>query len=193
MERLKESIRTMKQLYSIIIGLALAESLLKTFAIVDSDPFDPTKLLWLFALISLILPFHHGALRHLDDAYLWTSTPPKKGALLLDYLVLFIEAGLLFTLAIFIHEPHNFLLVLVLLLSLDVLWGAISYFITHTFGSGVWKWVVINLGAILIIVLIEFTPLLDGLMPQYIVFLLYARAIADYLWAWEFYFPDMNH
>jgi len=60
----------------------------------------------LVAYVVTLVPFHHGAMRHLDVTYRQAGAPAvREGALLADFFLLFIEACLLLALAnVLVHS-----------------------------------------------------------------------------------------
>ncbi|MBK9067349.1 MAG: hypothetical protein IPL76_10780 [Gemmatimonadetes bacterium] len=54
--------------------------------------------------MATLFPFYHGALRHLDDAYLENENHHiKRGALIFDFLLLFLHAMCFVVLALLIQ------------------------------------------------------------------------------------------
>ena len=91
-ERIAESVRAMKALYSVVSGFALSQGFLRLVKPVDVGGVQTVvfagfypNFAWLVALIVTIIPFHHGALRHLDNVYIYPdpkAPQPKKFAVL---------------------------------------------------------------------------------------------------------------
>ena len=64
-ERIKESVGTLKQLYSVVIALALTEAIASLVSKSDSGvAVNYSPLPWFIALVFTLIPFHHGAMRH---------------------------------------------------------------------------------------------------------------------------------
>lgn len=178
--------------------LGLVNLLCKTFrqailvlvTVAEDDPIvDYATLPWFVAFVVTLIPFYHGALRHVDEAYIFTRVRPRDLTFLVDYLILFSEAGVLFLLALVIDEPQSFLYVFALLLLVDLAWAIMTHFLTNRFEE-VRTWATINFVSLLVMALIHWTPMLDAAEPVYLVVLAVLRTAADYTFAWKFYFPE---
>ncbi len=96
--------------------------------------------LFLVVVVTLI-PFYHGAFRHMDDIYIFPEAPRKRPGprvLLVDYLLLMFEAGLLVWLATSISNLVIFTQGFVFLMAVDVLWAAVTGILTPA--KSVFKW-----------------------------------------------------
>lgn len=193
-ERIKErSVDSLQQIYAVVIALAIAQaiqSLLK-------DPvrgtfLEPSQILVglpaFVAFLVTLAPFWHGMNRHLDRCYLEKKSAVVQGALLLDFITFFLEAGLLFAAGWSLRSGIYSFIALGALLVVDMLWGFVSHQI-HFPGqkSHVRKWSAINLVAIVIAILLVAYPF----NPKTIVLMVIAimRSIVDYWFCWDFYFP----
>jgi hypothetical protein len=90
-EKMTRSVDTLKELYTVAVGVALVmsvETLAKETA--QTSVFGSEDL-WLFLVIAAtLIPFYHGAFRHMDDIYVFAAPGKRPGSkvLLLDYLLL---------------------------------------------------------------------------------------------------------
>src|SRR5262245_24966570 len=93
-EASKNSVSQLAELYTVVIGIALSISIYNT---IDSSrvaiPLNLDYLPNLLTMLVLIIPFYHGAVRHLFATYVENggSTRIKSGALLADFVLLFLE------------------------------------------------------------------------------------------------------
>src|SRR5215218_1854450 len=92
-EKIKESVNTLKQLYSVVIALALTEAIVSLVSRTDTSvTVHYAAVPWCIGLVFTLIPFHHGAMRHLDEAYTFPTVRYRKWTFLVDYLILFAEA-----------------------------------------------------------------------------------------------------
>ena len=131
---LENSIQTLKILYMVVAGLALADGLEK-FVFNDKEQFQLPEdiILWVFLAIfvSTVARFVHGAMRHFDHFYIeqpqqinWRRQP------LWDFLFLGFEAFVFFILAFSLDNQPRFITYYLVLLLLDTFW-LIGVFFTH--------------------------------------------------------------
>lgn len=199
-KRIENSIRSLSNLYTVVIGVALS---LAVTGVVDSakglEAATVTSVCLFIAFIATLFPFVHGAIRHLDDVYLENPNKHiKDGALVIDFVLLFLHALAFLVLALLIKKPNHFAWGLEVILTIDVLWGAFTYFAASTkrTDSAEFKWFVINLitvgiGAIYLInndiYLEDFVEPVKLAVP--ILFISIIRSLVDYVWCRSFYFP----
>src|ERR1700739_376328 len=141
----ERSVDMLRELYSVVVGLALVGAIEN---VIEKSPTAGVlvhwnSILWFAAVFATLLPFYHGALRYLDDVYIFAGKQPKRLALLVDYLFLFSEACLLVALGLLIARPEAFTPVFAALIGLDVIWALSGYFITETGFETVWRWLLI--------------------------------------------------
>lgn len=127
-EARKDSVRHLLFLYSVVGALSLETAISNLIDVNRSGiPVNWTVAPMTVAFMVTLVPFFHGALRHLDDYHVFVTGPSlKRGALLADFVFLFLQASLLFALASFTPSYRNFLGTLMLLLLLDIVWGTVS-------------------------------------------------------------------
>jgi hypothetical protein len=195
----ENSVRHLANFYTVVSGLALTMAI---FRLVDERgqilPFQLPTFLLCIAFLSTLLPFYHGALRHLDVTYVEIAPSqgePKAGAFLADFVILFVESCLFIVLAVKITEPVTFTLVFGGLMLFDAIWG----FLAHLAFSGPKKgkqeltWAKINFVTLLVIFAFLYTEgLLDNLkapvQPLTVALVLFvialARTVVDYWFSW---------
>ena len=184
-----------------MIGIALSAAIYNT---INQDangvPLHFDHLFNFGAVLVTIIPFYHGAVRHLMATYVEDggSSKIKNGALMADYVLLFLEGCVFVTLAVLVANTETLIWVLVTLLLLDSVWGFLAW-LAFTGAQSQYaerKWAIINLLCAGILVLIgvygNATITSDPLMAQgSIFFVMVLRTIADYGWCWNFYYPPI--
>lgn len=202
----ESSVKNLQTLYSIVIGLSLVQAV----RTIIGDPvgqIDVGGIPYFLSFFFILVPFYHGALRHLDSTYIEApSKRVKSGALMADFLLLFLEAVLFLALSMVIKAHELFAWLMSALLLLDTVWGFLAHlaFSDRSHSTGVekgWtpegKWATINVVSCVILVLfIIFSPrtplwLFDsfgvGLCAICIL-----RTVIDYMLTWDFYFPPIT-
>lgn len=197
------AIRSLSSLYTVVIGVALSVAAVQL--VNQSEGISGISLVQLslfFSLVCTLIPFYHGALRHLDNAYLESpNLHIRDGALILDVLLLIAHGMTFVVLAMLLNLPNQFAWVLVVLIFVDVLWGIFVYYgpSTQKGPSAEGKWALINTvfvllgGTLLYLLDIRLQPVADPLkiaLPIAVICLL--RTLIDYGLCWPFYFPPIE-
>jgi hypothetical protein len=200
-EAQKNSVRNLQNLYSIVVGLGLSLSI---YNLVDTSregvPFKLELLPFFFSFLLTLIPFYHGALRHLDATYVERGgRQVRSGALLADFALLFFESCILLGLAVLLPIPRFFAWGFVILLTLDTIWGFLVYlvFSQDAKPKPELRWALINFVTAVILsicfVIIDIFPPVAGageLKLWVIIFSVsFIRTIVDYRLCWNFYFP----
>ena len=126
----ENSVKQLCDLYTVVVGLALSIAISK---VIDETavylPISRANVWTFLVFIITVVPFYHGALRHLYATYVehGGSKRIKNGALLIDYALLFVEGGVLVGLAYLIQSPSGFLGLFILLMFLDSVWGLLAH------------------------------------------------------------------
>ena len=203
-EAAQNSVRHLQGLYSMVVALALT---IATTEFIDVGAGTIPVNLRLFPIflsfLVILLPFYHGALRHLDISYIEHGCrAERKGALLGDFVFLFVEGCLFVTLALLIPKSNHFAWALLSLLTLDIIWGLLAHFAFSHEGNikTQLKWAAINSIAamVLTIYLILACCLISPTQNASVAFgigvfgICIIRTIADYALCWDFYYPG-NH
>lgn len=198
--RKENSVKSLVNLYTVVIGVALSAAVVGVIDVdrgLESATLVSTSLF--VAFVATLFPFFHGALRHLDDAYIENENEHiKDGALVVDFVLLFLHALAFVVLSLLINKPGHFAWVLVVLLSIDVIWGLFAHFASSSKGSltAESKWMIINFVFVGIvasylvnqdITLNELSEPLKLAVP--VAFICIVRSLADYVWCKDFYFP----
>jgi hypothetical protein len=200
-KRKENSVKSLTELYTVVIGVALSlavASLIKQEVGLASIT-APSAFLF-FAFVVTLFPFYHGALRHLDDAYVENKSDHiKDGALIFDFLLLFFHGLVFVVLSQLISKPIDFACAITGLLLVDVVWGAFAYFASSSKNdfAAEGKWTIINLIFVLIAACYLYP---NGLYPGsdvtepkgiaiYVAAACLIRSLVDYIWGSKFYFP----
>lgn len=197
----ENSIRSLINLYTVVMGVALSLAITKLIdAQAGLQSVTVSSGLLFIAFIATLFPFYHGALRHLDDAYIENNNRHiKDGALVFDFLLLLLHGIGFVVLSILIAIPNHFAWALVALLSIDVIWGVFVHFGSSSKDehAAEWKWTIINFVFVAMAVWylvahsIFMAPMLEPLILSIpIAIACIVRTIVDYLWGKDFYFPE---
>lgn len=203
----RNSVKHLASLYTVVVGLALASginNLINTEA--QPVPFKIDTFLTFLAFLVTLIPFYHGALRHLDITYIEDKHPKvRDGALMVDFAILFVEGCFFLALSVLLVKPITFAWGIALLLVVDVMWGFFAHLAfspdkTSENMKPEGKWSIINL---ITIVILLFYLISNKIYPNsnefnmveiasLIFILLSIRSIFDYICTWKVYFPSDN-
>lgn len=198
--RMQNSVKSLVNLYTVVIGVALS---LAVVGLIDATKGIESITLvtgsLFVAFVATLFPFFHGALRHLDDAYIENDSKHiKDGALVVDFILLFLHALAFVVLSLLLSKPGHFAWVLSALLTIDVLWGLYAYLASSSKSSpnAELRWAFINLVSVAVVVsyLINQNIFLDDLdepikLAVPMAFVCIIRSLVDYFACRTFYFP----
>lgn len=199
-KRKENSVRSLTNLYTVVIGVALSVAIA---TLINSEKglsavTIPSSLLFL-AFIATLFPFYHGALRHLDDAYIENENAHiKDGALIIDFLLLFFHGIMFVLLSLLLNKPNHFGWVLVALFLIDVIWGVFTHFgsSSRTPASAEGRWTILNFAFLAVLgAYLYCNDIFLGsvLHPKKLSLLIAVgcviRTLIDYVWCKSFYFP----
>ncbi|ARU40004.1 hypothetical protein CCB80_02170 [Armatimonadetes bacterium Uphvl-Ar1] len=196
----QHSARSLVSLYTVIIGVSLTfgiAGLIDPKAGLSSISVSAIKLF--LAYLATLFPFYHGALRHLDDAYFENPiSVDKRGILIVDFCLLFLHALGFVVLSVLLKLPIDFAHVLLTILTIDVIWGFITYFGSEgkkSFNATL-KWALLNFFAVGLgtcYLAVNGILFAAGKVPtgMHVVILVFAlfRTVLDYIICGSFYFP----
>lgn len=193
---IERSVDSLQKIYAVVIALAISQAIQTLLRgskdQVLSSAGDVLDAMPAFvAFVVTLVPFYHGMNRHLDHCYLEKpEADVRQGALLFDFGVFFVEAGLLFAAAWLIRSGLWAFACLGSLLLVDMLWGGLSHLI-HYWGHkpSIVRWSVINLiagGAALLVALMVYP---SKRLPLILMIIAIGRTVCDYGFCWKFYFP----
>lgn len=199
------SVRNLENLYSIVAALGLS---LAIYNLIDTAsetiPFKFDLLPFFLAFLITLIPFYHGALRHLDVTYVEQGGKQvRKYALLIDFFALFFESCLLLALAVLLTKPVFFAWGLVMLLAFDTIWSISAHF---GFSQDVkpkaeLRWALINFIAVIVLsiylIIFNFVPnatyAADLKLSIGIPSISLLRTVIDYIFCWNFYYPSSKY
>jgi hypothetical protein len=200
-EARKRSVDNLQRLYTVVISLAVTESLRKLLVNFSINGTVAGYKEWLMfvSLIFTVVPFYHGANRYLDATYVTEERSAKHHALMVDFVMLFFEGMLFFGLAMVMANEALFYTVLGGLFLLDILWvGATNLTATGDEDKmpGFKIWASINFLAMLALLFFVWSNLLnwdfwssETVRSIALVGVAIARTIWDYIRVWRFYYP----
>jgi hypothetical protein len=190
--RLESSVRHLQALYAIAVAVALGFGFEHT---VDARS-KATAIALLVALVMTLIPFYHGTLRYLDDAYVFSDTN-RKEAVLLEFVVRFLESCLFFGLAAAIGNPVVFGWFFVALLVTNIVWTRLTqlFCVKRAAPSPSFDWRAVNFvtvtAAIVFLSVLGTGSHAGGGSHPFVVggilMLALARTAADYHTSWRFY------
>lgn len=202
-KKLENSVKSLVNLYTVVIGAALSIAVAGAIDIDKGlESLTTSSMVLFIAFVVTLFPFFHGALRHLDDAYIENDNDHiKTGALIIDFSLLFLHALTFLVLSQLLKKPADFAWLLIGLLAIDVIWGIFAYFGSSSRGklSPEIRWSIINFFFIcgIAFYLIDNDIYLgwqgsSGKLAALTTIACLIRSAADYLWCHEVYFPKEN-
>jgi len=193
-EKIKSSIRSLRELYSGVFALALYEAIRGLAEIRDVHSSLQFRF-FLVAFCATLVPFYHGTMRYFEDSYLVTTSELKPAYFLLDFLTLCTAAGSLVWLGAMFgtdFKSDYFIKVYAFLLAVDIFWGFMTHPLTRSYKKVKhWLW----LNAITLCAIAGLWYWRDTFQGHAItIFLLIApaRSILDYVFNWKMYFPTVD-
>lgn len=197
------SVDNLQRLYTVVVSLAITESLRRLISGVvgSSDTTDYTHWLMFVSLLVTLVPFYHGANRYLDATYVTMEREAKRGTLMIDFLFLFVEGLAFFAIAALIPRGAPvFYTGLAMLFVLDAIWvGLTNLTAAHDSDRmpGYTKWAIANGVAASFLLLMVWTNTFTGTAiwrderAGHIALMVTAlvRTIYDYVKVWPFYYP----
>jgi len=192
------SLEHLQDLYTVTVGLSLTIGVERLFPGELHGTLEAGAVATFIAFLATLLPFYHGALRHLDQKYIYLVNgrkPPPRWLLFVDFLTLFLEACLLISMGATVEQPRTFLVLLLLLLLLDIIWSQIPRFAGSAAGKLEWGWAVVNVPALAAGVLLFFVAersrlVSSDVLPFLVGLFAMMRTLFDYFWNWKAYFPE---
>lgn len=186
-----EAVRIFSYLYSVVIGLALIAGVQTLISPQGGRHFFELplgQLLTFGSFIFTIVPFYHGAIRFLSQAYNQLDTE-RGGKILMDFAIFLVEASIFYALAINLSEIPVFVSWLGLLLVVDVVWVGLANLIFSKREGSPTNWAAIN--SFMIAFLIVFWSIgiqnsLEGITILFVASII--RTVADYKLAFHYYF-----
>ena len=199
--KLANSIKSLISLYTVVIGAALSLAVARTIDVTAGlSSVSGVSILLFISFVATLFPFFHGALRHLDDAFVENANPQiKTGALIVDFVLLILHALAFVVLSQLLMRPSHFAWFLIAVLAIDVVWGVFAHFGSSSNAplSAELKWTIINFVFIAMVVayLVNGDIYLnyggDGLKLSILLAIAcLVRSTIDYVWCHALYFPS---
>jgi hypothetical protein len=190
-ERLRRSIQAFERLHAVIVGFALTTSV-RTFADpwfggTDSAfPHIPPGFFLFVAFLATLIPFFHGATRHLETTHLTPGSATRRGVLMFDYIMLFLEGAVFALLGMAVLSPPHFVGILEGLILLDSLWAVVTWSVSGS-GTHLFPWLILNFVTLLALFVLD--SWIDGsAWVKALAIASVLRSIVDYYLNWDFYF-----
>jgi hypothetical protein len=109
MQTRQRTVGHLQQLYTVVAGVALTLAITKLLDEKAAMPLRFDVIPYFLAYLVTLVPFYHGALRHLDITYFEDAqAKTKAGALMFDWTLLFLESCFLLGLALLLRSPKPF-------------------------------------------------------------------------------------
>jgi hypothetical protein len=193
---MQRSVNSLQWFHTIVLSLAVISSVQQVinYDIVTSTIILKAEFFHNFIVFLLIvIPFHQGANRYLDETYITENLSVRKFTGLIDFAFFFIEAVLFYIMSLFILNNKFFYSWALLVFVIDVFWLAFVYFANKNLFQKVKPWLFLNVVAIIIISFFLITNILDNNFKWYLLaFILLLRTILDYYYSWPFYWPAFS-
>jgi hypothetical protein len=195
------SVHNLQQLYTVAVGVAVAVAIAQ---IMDATTRLEPRLAWwripaLVAFLATIIPFYHGAMRHLEHTYVERDgRDVREGSLLADFIILFIQACLFFVFARTLVDAHAAAVGLLVVLAVDVVWGvAVALLLRKNRRAelAAMRWVPINVVTVVVLsiaIALDRSPPVAGhvdAVGYVLMTVAILRSTVDYAASWRFYFP----
>lgn len=199
------ALASLKEIVSIIMGLALTNSILALITLHHYTSVAPLSalpvwsVLFTLVLVANIIRFYHGNVRHVDSLYgesareVAACTHGSLGNLGLDFTVVFIQSIIFAVLSFYASRRPDFLLLFIILLMFDLIWNIVTQQeaseardVSHQRG-----WMLNNVVGVLALVVFY----MAYQEHHHVVWLEVGAAVvavntlADYVISWKFYFP----
>jgi hypothetical protein len=200
-EARKRSVDNLQKVYTVVVSLAVAEALRRLFSPAQGASITPglVPAVAVFSLITTIVPFYHGANRYLDATYVTGQRSAKSGALMLDFVAIFLEGILFFILAILVEVEATFFTIISGLFIFDAAWVGLTRLTSRGEdepGGRYAVWALVNVVAAALVLVSQWSNLLQWEFwrtPDVRVIasgaIVFARTFFDYASVWDFYYP----
>lgn len=202
-------LHSLKEIVSIVMGLALTNSILALItgshytSVAKLSNLPLTAVLYTIVLIVNIVRFYHGNMRHMDALYgqparrAARSTHGSLGNLGLDFSVVFLESILFAVISFYASHKSDYVLLFLVLLGADLLWNLVTLQegsddrdVSHTRG-----WMVNNFLAVMAVLILYFASKGHShhrLLLNLGVVAIAINTIVDFVISWKFYFPTLK-
>ena len=206
-ESQRRSVDNLQQLYAFVVSLAVTESIRGLVTSIVSLNQLPAynQTLMFAALIITVIPLYHGANRYLDATYVTGERITIHAALMLDFVMLFVEAILFFVAAMLSQNEQDFYTALAILFSWDVVWILSTKLTerstqrTASKAPKIYVWAIMNIVAAGLILILVRSTLVPGVLSSneslkntLLLAIVALRTVMDYGLMWGFYYPRIE-
>ncbi len=189
-----------------MVSLAVTDSLRGLLGGLSTGGQLPEYNRWLMvlSLILTVIPFYHGANRYLDATYVTGERYAVRLALLLDFVMLFLEGLIFFGIAMLSYNENYFYTALAVVLVFDAIW-VVSTKITERISDielpshKIYVWAILNIITAFLICVFTWSNILVGefwstklAKSISLVSIVALRTTLDYILMWEFYYPKVE-
>jgi hypothetical protein len=190
---LQRSVNSLQWFHTMVLSLAVVSSVQQiisynaaTSVLVFKSEFLHNFIVFLF----IVIPFHQGANRYLDETYVTENLTVHKFTGLVDFGFFFVEAILFYIMSLLIQNNGYFYISTLVVFGIDVVWLVFVYFENKALFAKIQQWLYLNLGAIVVVAIFLILKQLDETYKWYLLaFILFVRTILDYGLSWPFYWP----
>jgi hypothetical protein len=194
-ESQRRSVGHLQGLYSVVVALALTLAAERLFP-ASGHLAASRGFVLATALLVTLIPFYHGALRHLDELYGRGTAGAAHGfGVLVDFPLLFLESCVLLAMGASITQTRDvFAWLFFALLALDVVWAYLTttFLVSAPERAAQKTWLKVNLcfglALLAILVIASFAGWASsGALPYVVLVVAVARTGTDYASSWKFY------
>jgi len=191
------SVDNLQTLYTVVVALALAQAIKSLLNVAGEEgrlTINVEQIPTFAALLFTLIPFHHGASRYLDEAYIPTRPQGRPLTGLVHFFLFFIEALALYVMALLTPRPKLFFFALAGLLGIDLVWLVFVYFSARPSFQKVRCWFWLNLPTVIIVLILNAGRFMADGACKWLVLaaLVLVRTGLDYELGRRFYWPDEN-
>jgi hypothetical protein len=190
----ERSVNNLQTLFTVVIALALVEAIKSIIAFktsLVSINFNVKFLPTFVALVSTLIPFHHGANRYLDETYIVKQGPIRPLTGLIDFFFFFFEAAVFYVMALSIQQPKFFFFALLFLFGIDIIWLIFVYYSANESFKKIKHWLWLNILLVIVVLIINPGKFMADDIYKWILLAIFVvgRTVLDYIFEWPFYWP----
>lgn len=200
------SLSSLKEIVSIVMGLALTNSILVLITrghytnVTSLSALPLQSALYTLVLVANIIRFYHGNVRHVDVLYGASAREDaggihgSLGSLGIDFFAVFVESVLFAVMSFYVNHGSDFLLLFMVLLVFDLAWNILTQQETNGAKdvSHQRRWMLNNVGGVLAVVILymAYQSHHHALWLHLGVGAVALNTAIDFAVSWAFYFPS---
>ncbi len=202
-ERLEHSMNLLKDIIIIIVGLAFTNTIY--WFIIDIGTgslrltFDLIQYALFFIVISTLIRFYHGNVRHLSEDYSRERIIEEKRTgfeLALDFFFIFLQCIIFGFMSFYSILFNNIYDLFIILFIVDILWFILLAIASAKFHLkfAEMKWTIVNVITLVVLFFLRDLALSDPniIGVRVLLFTIIGNMILDYGINWKFYFPRLS-